>query len=524
MGGKLSRQGRVNAVAPGRLLHLQDDLSKRRYLVDTGAAYSIFPYSSSECQSGPSLRGPSGRPIRCWGEKQIKLSFNGHPFTWTFLLAEVDFPILGVDFLRNHRLAVDAAAGQLVSTDSMACFPASSSSPAAPVGVLASVLSATPASYRPLFSEFPDVVNPSGTFPPSKHGIEHHIITTGRPVTSKFRRLDSAKLLAAKLEFEQMEADGIIRRSSSCWASPLHMVRKADGSWRPCGDYRRLNLVTRPDKYPVPNMTDLASRLHGCKVFTKLDLRKGYYQIPVRMEDVPKTAVITPFGLWEFLRMPFGLRNAGQTFQRLMDMVGAGLSFVFIYLDDLLVASPDEAAHVQHLALVFQRLREYGLQLNIGKCSFGQPHVEFLGHHISERGAEPLLKHLEAVQSFPRPLDVRGLQGFLGLINFYRRFIPAAARILLPLTSALKGGKKARLDWSQTMEDAFVAAKAALCRVASLAHPDPGAAVSLACDASDTHVGAVLQQWSPQAGSLCPSTVKNWMIPKRSILRLTESC
>jgi hypothetical protein len=271
--------------------------------------------------------------------------------------------------------------------------------------------------------------------------------------------------------------------------------------------------VTRPDKYPVPNMTDLASRLHGCKVFTKLDLSKGYYQILVRVEDIPKTAVITPFGLWEFLRMPFGLRNAGQTFQRLMDMVGAGLTFIFMYLDDVLVASPDEVSHVQHLAQVFQRLREFGLQLNIYKCSFGQPHVEFLGHHISERGAEPLLKHLEAVQAFLRLQDVKDLQGFLGLINFYQWFIPAAAKILLPLTSALKGGKKARLDWSQQMEDAFVAAKAALCEVVSLAQPDLTAAVSLACDASDTHVGAVLQQWSS----------KGWQLPSFYSKKLDES-
>jgi hypothetical protein len=392
-------------------------------------------------------------------------------------------------------LAVDAAAGQLVNTETMARLSTSSTEA---VGELASVLSSTPASYRLLFSEFPDVVNPSGSFPSPKHGVEHHIITSGRPVTSRFRRLDPGKLEAAKKEFEQMEADGIIRRSSSCWASPLHMVRKPDGSWRLCGDYRRLNLVTRPDRYPVPNMTDLAAQLHGCKVFSKLDLKKGYYQIPVRLEDVQKTAVITPFRLWEFLRMPFGLRNAGQTFQRLMDTVGAGLSFVFIYLDDVLVASPDEDSHVEHLRTVFQRLRDFGLLLNISKCAFGQARVEFLGHLVTEKGAEPLVKHLEAIKVFPRPQDVRGLQGFLGLVNFYRRFILAAAQLLLPLTSALVGGKKATLEWSPQMEAAFTAAKAALCKVTSLAHPDPSAAISLACDTSDSHLGAVLQQWSPK--------------------------
>jgi hypothetical protein len=136
-------------------------------------------------------------------------------------------------------------------------------------------------------------------------------------------------------------------------------------------------------------MTDLAARLHGCKVFSKLDLSKGYYQVPVRAEDVPKTAVITPFGLWEFLRMPFGLRNAGQSFQRLMDTVGAGLSFVFIYLDDIHIASPDEDSHPQHMRTILQRLRQHGLLLNLSKCVFGQSVVDFLGHRVSEQGSEP---------------------------------------------------------------------------------------------------------------------------------------
>ena len=123
-------------------------------------------------------------------------------------------------------------------------------------------------------------------------GMEHHLETEGWPVTAKFCRLDPSKLAAAKAEFDQMERDGIVRRSSSAWSSPLHMVRKADGSWRPCGDFRRLNLATAVDRYPLPNMDDLTARLEGCRVFSKLDLKKGYYQVPMRAEDVHKTAVI----------------------------------------------------------------------------------------------------------------------------------------------------------------------------------------------------------------------------------------
>jgi hypothetical protein len=253
-------------------------------------------------------------------------------------------------------------------------------------------------------------------------------------------------------------------------------------------------MATTPDKYPVPNIQDLSVRLHGCRVFSKLDLRKGYYQIPVRPADVPKTAVITPFGLWEFKRMPFGLKNTGQSFQRLMDRVGAGLDFVFIYMDDILVASVDEQSHLSQLRQLLERLREFGLVLNLEKCQFGRAEVDFLGHRISAQGAEPLSSHLSAIQEFGKPADIKALQLFLGLVNFYRRFIPGAARILLPLTNALRGGKRAKLLWTADMDTVFQQAKTAVCQATRLCHPDPHASVSLAVEASESHVGAVLQQ------------------------------
>jgi hypothetical protein len=185
------------------------------------------------------------------------------------------------------------------------------------------------ASVPTVLAEFPDVVNEGKALPVPVHDVVQHIKTIGPPIASRFQRLEGGKLEAARHEFEVMEREGIIRRSTSPWASPLHMVSKKDGSWRPCGDFRRLNLVTEADVYPLPNMLDFSDRLAGCRVFSKIDLRKGYWQILVRPEDVQKTAVITPFGLFEFLRMPFGLRNAGSSFQRMMDRVLAGLPFAY---------------------------------------------------------------------------------------------------------------------------------------------------------------------------------------------------
>ena len=189
----------------------------------------------------------------------------------------------------------------------------------------------------------PDITIPNFIQSPTKHGIEHFITTRDPPVHARAHRLPPDKLVADKAEFDKVEAMGIIRRSSSPWASPLHIVPKASGGWRPCGDYRRLNDATTPDRYPVPHIQDFYVHLTGMNIFSKVDLIQGYHQFPVAEADIPKTAIITPFGLYEFLRMPFGLKNAAQAFHRLMDTVCHGLDFAFVYIDDILVPSHESS-------------------------------------------------------------------------------------------------------------------------------------------------------------------------------------
>jgi hypothetical protein len=306
----------------------------------------------------------------------------------------------------------------------------------------------------------------------------------------------AVRLAAAKQEFQKMLDAEVVHRSSSCWSSPLHMVKKKCGGWRPCGDFRRLNAATAEDKYPLPNMGDLSACLDECIIFSKLDLQKGYYQVPVGAADIHKTAVIMPFGLFEFIRMSFGLKNPGITFQRLMDHFFFDLPFCFMYLDDLLVASRSANEHHSHLRQALRRLQENGLVINCEKCVFGRPEVEFLGHKVTAGSVSPLPERVAAIRQFPRPKTVRDLQAFLGLFNFYWRFVPAAAAILRPLTDALAGAPRgtAAVEWNEAREAAFIAAREALTSTALLDHPAADAQLALVTDASATHAGPVLQQ------------------------------
>ena len=306
-----------------------------------------------------------------------------------------------------------------------------------------------------------------------------------------------------------MSKAGIVRWYKSAWSSPLHMVPKENGTWQPCGDFRHLNDATDSDKYPVPHLQDFSAQLQGCKFFSKVDLIRGYHQIPVAPEDVHKTAVITPFGLYEFLRTPFGLKNAAQAFQRLMDTVCQDLSFVFVYLDDVLVASRTAEEHRVHLAKLFARLRDFGLVLNPAKCVFAQPQLKFLGHTVLAQGIKPAEDRVRAIQAFPLPPTIRKLMEHLGMLNFYKRFIPGAAALLSPLYDATAGNAtqtslKREVEWTETRLRAFRESKARLARARLLAHFVPEAPLALTTDASDFAVGAVLEQevawcWRPLA-------------------------
>ena len=490
----------------GCRLFVTDRLSQRRFLVDTGSDLSIYPVKLCTEQrtcTDYELSAANDSRIRTYGTLLLRLQF-GLPrdFLWRFIVADVTEPIIGADFLTHFQLIPNMATAQLIDAitghstsghrgrtyqDSVRALSGSSS-------------------YHDLLAEFPDITRPSGTPREIHHHTKHHIrLQPGPPIYHRARRLAPDRLRDAQAEFELLVREGTVRRSHSPYASPLHMVRKKDSSWRPCGDYRALNARTIPDRYPVRHLKDFSHALQGCNIFSVIDCAKAFTQIPMAPEDIEKTAIITPFGLFEFLFMPFGLRNAAQTWQRFIDEALEGLNFCFPYIDDILVFSRSQEEHHQHLRILFQRLSDYGVIVNSAKCVLGSSKVTFLGFHVSADGCSPLPDKVAAINNFPPPKTIKDLRRFLGMLNFYRQHIPHAASTQAPLNALLQGPdikSSTPIFWTPELQQSFDASKGGLAQAATLSHPIDSAPLALVVDASRTAIGAVLQQffgnsWQP---------------------------
>lgn len=512
--GKLLNRGSIRSTSTlnkNSLLYIKDQTDDFNYLIDTGASVSVIPVRPCDKKhKDPNfqLQAANGSTIKTYGERLLFVDIGFPEFLpWKFTVADVKNPIIGNDFLRNHDISIHLRK-QLLTQNATNTTVAAQLTECPSLLPIVCNLDFIPNEIEKLLIQFPDITKEDNSSASVKHNFVHRIITEGPPIATRPRRLNPTVQEAAESIIQKHLMDDTVRPSSSPWSSPIHMVPKKANDWRLVGDYRTLNAVTKKNSYPMRYINDFSARLNGNKVFSCIDLRDAFHQIPIADEDIEKTALSTPFGLFEFTRMSFGLCGAAQTFQSFIDEILRNLTVkyegferkvtFFAYIDDILVASKSEKEHLEDLEALFTVLDQNGLRINLKKCTFLEEEINFLGHRITTKGTLPHPSKVEAIRDFQKPSTIKDLRRFLGMINFYHTYIPNAAELLAPLTCMLAGGhgknSKVKLHWTSQTENAFEKAKQLLSDQTMLHYPDPNAEISIATDASDQAVAGVLQQ------------------------------
>ncbi|CAB4408573.1 unnamed protein product [Rhizophagus irregularis] len=325
-----------------------------------------------------------------------------------------------------------------------------------------------------------------------KHEIE--VREDQEPIAQKRYRETEEKEKFIKKEIEQLLEMGKIKKSWSPWSSPVTLAGKKSGNYRFCIDYRKLNSVTKSDAYPLPRIDELLEKFRKGKWFTSLDLAAGYHQVEMAENDKEKTAFICSQGLFEYNVMPFGLKNAPGTFQRLMDEILKEYigDFVTVYLDDIMIYSRNFEEHLEHVNRVLNKLKENNMIVKLKKCQFGLRNINFLGHIVGKDGLRPDEKKVEKIKSIKRPETVTEVRSFLGLCSYYRRFIKDFAKIAKPLHNLTK--KDTEFEWKEEQQVAFDILRTKLIEKPILVYPDFDKEFMLITDGSKIGLGAVLAQ------------------------------
>ena len=339
------------------------------------------------------------------------------------------------------------------------------------------------AEFSPLFQDVP------GRTSLAVHDVD---VGSATPIKQHPYRLAPSKLQILKEEVSYMLKIGAIERGQSAWSSPVVLVPKPDDTSRPCIDYRKVNQVTKADAFPIPRLEDCIDRIGRAQVVSKLDLLKGYWQVPLTPNAKEISAFVTPEGLYLCNVLPFGMKNAPATFQRLMNTITNGMSSVVTYIDDVVVFSSSWEEHLVHLRQLFEKLLEADLVVNLPKCEFGKGQVTYLGHEVGQGKVMPRQAKVAAILDLPQPKNRRDILRVLGMCGFYRRFVPNFAAVTAPLTNLLK--KNVKFVWADICEQAFAGVKSILACEPVLLAPNFEAPFKLAVDACDIGVGAVLLQ------------------------------
>ncbi|KAA0048696.1 reverse transcriptase [Cucumis melo var. makuwa] len=452
--------------------------------------------------------------------KACRIEIAGHVIEVTLLVLDMlDFDvILGMDWLAANHASIDCSRKEVTfNPPLMASFnfkgegsrslpkviSAMRVSKLLSLGtwsILASVVDTREVdvslSSEPVVRDYPDVFPEELPRLPPHREIEFAIeLEPGTvPISRTPYRMAPVELKELKVQLQELLDKGFIQPSVSPWGAPVLFVKKKDGSMRLCIDYKELNKVTVKNKYPLPRIDDLFDQLQGATVFSKIDLRSGYYQLRIKDSDVPKTAFRSRYGYYEFIVMSFGLTNTLAVFMDLMNRVFREFldTFVIVFIDDILIYSKTEAEHEKHLRMVLQTLRANKLYAKFSKCEFWLKQVSFIGHVVSKAGVSVDPTKIEAVTSWPRPSTVSEVRSFLGLAGYYRRFVENFSRIATPLTQLTRKGTP--FVWSKACEDSFQNLKQKLVTAPVLTVPDGSGSFVIYSDASKKGLGCVLMQ------------------------------
>ena len=328
------------------------------------------------------------------------------------------------------------------------------------------------------------------------HLTEHaiNVEPDARPIRQPPRRVPPAYADEERKAIEDLEKKGVIQKSTSPWSSAIVLVKKKNGGIRPCVDYRRLNALVRPEGFPMPRIQDCLDAVAGATLFSVFDLTNGYFQIPLKKEDIPKSSFVTKYGQYEFKTMPFGLNSASSTFQRTMELVMAGLQWTtcLIYIDDIIVFSKNFEEHISRVEEVLSRISRAGLKLRPDKCEMLKGETTFLGHVVSGSGIRPCADNIMKIMKWTKPKDKTMCRKIIGLGSYYRRFVKDFSKIVRPIVELTRKGK--RFVWDSACEEAFDKLKSALIGADVMGYPRNAGLSSLDVDASEVGLGGILSQ------------------------------
>ncbi|XP_070668685.1 uncharacterized protein [Malus domestica] len=532
-GGAYHYQGDAAPYASGPYQYPHEPYSQTGYSQDLGgySSYSSMPAGGSQWHQGGQPRQGEVAAGGAGSSRQPSQSGQGRTFQGRVLVEGVVMPadlipldivdfdvILGVDWLHYNRAHIDCYGKSVtfyrpglpevtfvcersgVRHGVISAIRARKLLSKGCQGYLAHVVlnDVVPSSVEEVgvVRHYPDVFPDDLPRLPPDRDVEFSIelLPGTDPISLTPYRMAPAELRELKIQLQELLDKGFIQPSSSPWGAPVLYVRKKDGTLRLCIDYRQLNRVTIKNRYPLPRIDDLFDQLKGACVFSKIDLRSGYYQLKIKDEDVPKTAFRTRYGHYEFLVMPFGLTNAPAAFMRLMNEVFQQYldKFVIVFIDDILVYSKSKADHIRHLNLVLKKLREHQLYAKFSKCQFWLTEVAFLGHVVSTQGIQVDPQKIAAVENWEQPRTVTEVRSFLGLAGYYRRFVQDFSMIALPLTKLTR--KDVKFEWDENCERSFQQLKYCLTHAPVLVLPDDSGNFEIYSDASLNGLGCVLMQ------------------------------